>query len=209
MSPTFVTLPLEIRNEIYSHVFDYTVIMPDGKANGKRLLWRRPGDSSFFCEGYYPNCFLALLEVSHQVLNEAATCFYSNTRFCGDWHQIAAFVKGIGARRRELIRSVEINHRASTVFRFDQDDTLELLGALPRLRTVCITASVPDFARLRDQLIQSGIWEIDDTLLPFPGERWRDKYYFSFAEDRGQWTGANFKRTLLPEFSGESGRLRS
>ena len=209
MSPTFVTLPLEIRNKIYSHVFDYPVVMPLSEANGKRRLWGRPSDSSYFCDGLDLNLFFALLKVSHQVLNEAATCFYSNTRFSGEWHQITAFVKGIGARRRELIRSVEINHGASTVFRFDQDDTLELLGALPRLRTVCITASVPDFARLRDQLIQSGIWEIDDTSLPFPREHWRDRYYFTFADHSGQWTGASFKRTLLPESSGGSGRLRS
>ena len=210
MSPTFVTLPLEVRNEIYSHVFDYSHIVPFSEVNGKHRLLRRPGHSSSLREVVDSNRFFALLEVSHQISDEAATCFYSKVRFCGESDQIAAFVKGIGARRRELIRSVEINYRASIVgFLFDQGDNLKLLDALPKLRTACITASVPDFAPVQDQLIQDGIWEIDDTLRPNYEECYNKKYCCYFAEPQAQRTGANFKSALFPESSGESGRLRS
>ena len=212
MSPTFVTLPFEVRNEIYSHVFDYDPITPYVGRNGKRLLfYRLRGHSHDFYAMSDPKSFLALLEVNHEISNEAAAYFYGNMIFRGKWHQITAFIKGIGARRRDMIRTVEIKHPASTGFQFDKDDTLELLGALPKLRTARITAYVPDFTRLQNQLIQGGILEIagkfdicvhnicEGIILSCAERRHRDEYFWSCAKDTTQWTGGNVNHTLLPE----------
>lgn len=209
MSPKFVTLPLEVRNEIYSHVFDYGHFMPSSERYSKRQLVRVPDHSNHSFQSFDADTFLALLEVSHQISNEAATCFYGNVIFWGKYHQIAAFVKGIGARRRDLIRRIEIKHQASTDSQFGENDTLELLGALPKLRTAHITASVRDFTRLQNKLIQSGTWEIDDTLVPTVEDRCRDGYfgqgyYWTCFMDTSQWTRGNFKRTLLSEPPGKS-----
>ena len=207
MSPKFVTLPLEVRNEIYSHVFDYGHFMPSSERCCKRQLVRFSHHSDNVFQRFNADTFLALLEVSHQISNEAATCFYGNVIFWGECHQIAAFVKGIGARRRDLIRRVEIKHLASTDSQFGVDDTLELLAALPKLRTARITAWNRDFARLQKQLIQSGTWEIDDTLVSFVEklrQRRRDICFWPWAINIILWTGGNFKRTLLPESPGGS-----
>ena len=64
------------------------------------------------------------------------TYFYANTRFEGEWSQIAAFVKGIAARRRDMIRSLEISHPSPTAFGSEGAEVLELLSALANLRIV-------------------------------------------------------------------------
>ena len=117
-----------------------------------------------------------------------------------------------------MIRTVEIKHPASTNFQFDKDDTLELLRALPKLRTARITASVPDFTRLQNQLIQGGILEIagkfdiyvhntyHGIMLSTGEARYRDEYFWSCAKDTIQWTGGDLNHTSLPE---SPGRWRS
>ena len=222
MSPNFVTLPLEVRNEIYSHVFDYDPITPYIGRNGKRLLFHRlRGHSDDFYAISDPKSFLALLEVNHKISNEAAAYFYGNMIFRGKWPQITAFIKGIGTRRRDMIRTVEIKHLALTDFQFDKDDTLELLGALPKLRTAHITTSVRDFRRLQNQLIQGGILEIAgkfdicvhntyEGIIRSCAERterrFRDEHFWSCAKNTTQWTGGNLNHTLFPE---SPGRWRS
>ena len=108
-------------------------------------------------DGFYnvsnPQATLALLCVDHQISDEAATYFYTNTRSEGEWSQIAALVKGIGARRRDMIRSLEISHPYSMAFGSDGAEILELLSALASLRMVRIAASVPDWTRLQTELI--------------------------------------------------------
>ena len=204
--PKFVTLPLEVRNEIYSHVFHYSYMIPyiEGKANLHLFCVPVHNGHDYLSELSNADKFLALLEVSHQISIEAATYFYGNTIFCGEYHRIAAFVKSIDARRRDLIKRVEIRHLASKRSRFGEDDTLELLRALPKLRTARITASVRDFTRFQNRIIQSGTWEIDDTLVSTAEkrrQRCRDAYSWAY---RTQWKGGNFKRTLLPESPGKS-----
>ena len=225
MSPTFVTLPPEIRNEIYSHVFNYDPIRPHIAANGKRLLFHSLHRySPDFFAASDPRLFLALLEVNHQILDEAETYFYSNMVFCATPQQISAFIKGIGARRRNMIRRVEIRQSISGSSQFDNRDTLELLGTLPKLRTVHITASVRDFTCLQNELIQEGILKIAGKFdifvhtscggLPpaFLGysmstaeRRYSADYLWSCAKGTNQWTERNLHRTILPEPPGNPG----
>ena len=202
MSPNFVTLPLEIRNEIYSHVFHYRHIRPYRAIYGRMLHFSSRRDDLF--GPLNPKTFFALLEVSHQISNEAATFFYSNIRFCGGLQHIAAFVKGIGARRRDLIRRVEIKHRSPTDSQF-RDDIRGLLGALPKLRTARIVASVHDFTRLQNQLIQSDIWQIDDMSLSNGKRVCGDVYLKWSAMVITRRKGGSFNRNLLPAPPGESG----
>ena len=202
MSPNFLTLPFEVRYEIYSHVFDYDSIWPHVGSDGRRLLFhgqRRPKYIDSYYALFDPKSLLALLEVNHAISDEAAAYFYGNIGFNGTWHAIAAFIKGIGARRRDLIRNVKIFAPTSQGFQFDKDDTLELLGALPKLRTARITASVPDFMRLQNQLIQGGISEIAGRF-DICVHNTCGGMTLSCAKDTIQWTGSKLNQTLLPPF---------
>ena len=208
-----------MRNEIYRYVFDYDFVIPLILSGGKRLLVHCPRDHN---DGFYemtdPNLSLALLEVSHEISDEAATYFYANMHFRGKWCQITAFVKGLSARRRTMIRSVEIKHPPLTKFEFDNGETLELLKGLASLRTVYIAASVFDFTRLQNQLIQGGILKIagkfdicvhniyDDVTQAIlgpsgssDGARYTDEYIWSCAKGTTQWTGGDLNRTLTSE----------
>ena len=101
MSPTFTTLPLEIRNEIYSHVFDFHSVtpvivdshslMPVIGACGEALLVycrsdcnRPPYISEGYCEHSDPKLLLALLEVNQKISYEATLYFYANKTFHGE-----------------------------------------------------------------------------------------------------------------------------
>lgn len=148
MLPTFTTLPLEIRNEIYSHIFKCDYISMIESARKRWLLVPQSKPRNGFYNVSYPQATLALLCVDHQISDKAATYFYANTRFEGEWSQIAAFVKGIAARRRDMIRSLEISHPYPTAFGSEGAEVLELLSVLANLRIVRIAASKPDWTRL-------------------------------------------------------------
>lgn len=139
--------------EIHSHVFkcDYISMI-----ESTRKRWLLVSHRNGFYNVSYPQATLALLCVDHQISDEAATYFYANTRFEGEWSQIAAFVKGIAARRRDMIRSLEISHPYPTAFGSEGAEVLELLSALANLRIVRIAASKPDWTRLQTELIRGG-----------------------------------------------------
>ena len=212
MAPTFTTLPLEIRHEIYRHVFDYDFITPQAGKYSRRLIFHPPPERYHgFTEKSNPQILLALLSVSQQVSIEAQAFFYGNTQFRGKRFQIVAFIKGIGPRRRDAVRSVTVSHPASLAFRFDNGETLEMLGLLPNLRTLRITASVRDFTRLQNDFVQGGLLKLagkldievcnvlDDcklNLLGSPaGVRYRDEYIWSCAKDTTEWTGGELIRS--------------
>ncbi|CAD6592422.1 MAG: hypothetical protein ASARMPREDX12_006079 [Alectoria sarmentosa] len=219
MSPAFTTLPLEIRNQIYSHVFDFDRIRPVVEGDfRKRLLFHslpklRPSEDVYLKND--AQHILALLFVNHQISDEAASHFYGKTKFCGYWREVADFVNGIGARRRNLVRSVEISHPSWLAFDFKNNDFFELLGGLANLRMVRITASVLDFTHLKNEFIQGRILELagkvdisvyssccinkpsDST--PPVGQYYKDSYLWSCAKDTTQWTGGERIRTLTAQ----------
>ncbi|CAF9932698.1 MAG: hypothetical protein ALECFALPRED_005359 [Alectoria fallacina] len=219
MSPSFTTLPLEIRNQIYSHVFDFDRIRPFAGNLRKRLLFHSlPKPSEDFYLKNDAQHILALLFVNHQSSDEAASYFYGKTRFCGCWREVADFVKGIGARRRNLVRDVEISHPSWLAFVFKKNESFKLLGGLANLRTVRITASVPDFTHLKNEFIQGRILElagkVDISVYNFcgvkklsdstpPGQYYKDSYLWSCAKDTTQWTGGERIRTLTAQYSEE------
>ena len=148
MPLSFTTLPLEIRNMIYSHVFHH-----------ESITIRSTPQHWFFISGphersvsYYqaPDPFLALLHTCQQISDEAAAYFYHNTTFCGEWPRLRAFITGIGACRRDQIRSVEILYTNLQKSVFDDDRVFELLGRLPSLRRVRIATSCFGLTRLQD-----------------------------------------------------------
>lgn len=219
MSQIFTTLPLEVRNEIYSHVFHYDSITPKNNNTGKLLhLNTRPelDDTFLLYKTSDPQKFLALLCVNHQISDEAAAFFYGKTNFHGEWHEVAAFIKGIGAHRRDMIRSVEISHPVWLAFAFDKDENFELLSGLPNLRRVRIAASVPDFTHLQNELIRGGILELAGKFdigvyntcnerklsdaTPPVSQFYTDRYVWSCARGTTQWTGGERIRTIIAQF---------
>lgn len=212
MSPTFITLPLEVRNMIYGYVFDYDFVTPHvGKKGMPRFLHPTGCSDGFYflCD---PQNTLALLSLNRQISDEAAPCFYGMVKFRGKCRQIAAFIEGVGTRRRDMIRSVEISHPVSLEpgFHFDNGKTFELLGALPSLRTVRIVSSVRDFTRLQLELIRIGILNlagkcdvvVEDTFydrIPSSVDCYRNEYVWRCAKGTTQWTGGDLNRTSIPK----------
>lgn len=221
MSPNLTTLPLEVRNEIYGHLFKHESITPFTNKTGKLLYLNtlpKHDDSFLLFKASHPQKFLALLLVNRQISDEAATFFYAKTKFHGKWFDVVAFVKGIGARRRDMIRSVEISHPAGLNFVFEKDEDLEMLsGLLPNLRTLRITAWAPDFTRLQNQLIQGGILKLAgkidisvcntdiDTLVTKTKrpvwQKYKDRHEWRCAKGTTQWTGGKRVRTIVAKFN--------
>ena len=111
MSPSFTTLPLEIRHKIYGDVFNYQHISPTGSLSfgGTKYAVRH---FQLPCKATYsegnPNKVLALLLVNRQISDEAALYFYGNTKFNAELQNMIWFLEGVGTRRRNIIRRVEI-----------------------------------------------------------------------------------------------------
>ena len=205
MPPNFTSLPPELRNEIYSHVFNY----------GSNTLW--VGNGGRFYKTMYDTKYLrqplALLAVNHQISDEAAACFYGKIRFRGEWPLMADFLQGIGAWRRDMIRSVSI---WSLYDGLDAaGEVFELLSALPSLRIVRIDAAAEDFTGLQNILIQGGILKLVGKVaidvhntynkvalidLP-PGvlPLYTDRYVWSCARGTTQWTGGERIRTFIKQ----------
>lgn len=157
----FTTLPMEIRNLVYGHVFDFTSITLQPGGTGKSLLLTPlPGRDDGFYNMSDPSEILALFFINSQISDEAAIFFYGKMHFTGQWREIRNFVNGIGPLRRAVVRNVEISRTASLPFDFDGGENLELLTRLPSLRKVRITASVQSFSGLIDELFGGGLMEI-------------------------------------------------
>ena len=222
MSSRFTTLPLEIRSEIYSHVFRYDSIMPLSYHTEKRLLLSPlPQRTDGFCGKFDPQHILAILYVNHQISDEAVAHLYGKTTFRGEWGMITAFVKGIGARRRDIIRSVAISEPDLLASPFDDGDTFELLRRLPSLRKFRVSTSVGDFTQLQNELVRRGILELAGTVditvrntygettlsssTPPVRQMYLDTYVWRCARGTTQWTGGECVQKPRCMFNGKIG----
>ena len=215
MPTTLTTLPLEVRNEIYAFVFDHDRLTPRDDTPGRLC-------KSFQCEqgqsGPYPwgedllsQQNLALLSVSQQISHEAAAYFYGKTIFQGTWPLIAAFVKGIGAQRRNLIRTIEIDWEQSL---FEDDESLDMLAELTSLRTVHIYGIAMDLTHLQNNtipgcilgLVGKVVIDISITVcghclsdsIPPVHQLYSDEYTWSCARNTAQWTSGEPIRCTFP-----------
>ena len=205
MPTTFTTLPLEVRNEIYTFVFDHDRLSPSDSAPGRLCKSFEYEHTPRGCRPWVtdlpPQQILALLSVNQQVSDEAAAYFYGKTIFYGDWPLIAAFVKGIGAQRRNMITRIRIDCKQSL---FKDDENLDMLAELPKLRTVRIYAITADFTHLKNDAIPGcisglvGKADIDistytfddclrDTKSPV-GQLYSNGYTWRCARNTAQWT---------------------
>ena len=213
MPTTLTTLPLEVRNEIYSFVFDYghlTVRDDDPGCLLRTFRYEYSYSGSHpWGKHFYPQQILALLSVSQQLSDEAAAYFYGKTIFRGTWPLIAAFIKGIGAQRRNMIRRVEIDWGQSL---FKGGEDLDMLAELTSLRTVHIYALKSHFKRLQKKSIPGCILGLagkvdiaifvningdglSDTIPPLYTV-YSDEYTWSCARNTAQWTGGEPIRIL-------------
>ena len=215
MPTILTTLPLEVRNEIYAIVFDHECLTPLDDTSGRRCksFQYEQGQTGPFPwgEDLLPQQILALLSVSRQISHEAAAYFYDKTIFKGDWPIIAAFVKGIGAQRRNMIRTIEIDWEQSL---FEVDESLDMLAELTSLRTVHIYGPTTDFKQLQEKLIPecvSGlVGKVDINVsvnvygecmsddIPPIHQMYSDEYTWSCARDTAQWTGGEPIRCTFP-----------
>ena len=102
--PPILLMPLELRNQIYSYVYDCKYATPvTTRENGSRLFWT---------DHFYESITLTLLLVNRQISEEAAAIFYSKTNFKGNMDLILSFIKGIGATKANLLTQIEICHWA-------------------------------------------------------------------------------------------------
>lgn len=172
MSPTFTTLPWEIRNEIYSYVFDKKEISIVTYKQITRKFWlvnplpKRTEDfhgvsdpqnylalllakrTELFHGASDPQKTLALLLVNHQISDEAAAYFYHKMLFRGTWAALRPFIKGIGAYRRDMIKSVEITRTDSIISVFKHNEAFQLLSELPSLRNLRVAITGMEFFSL-------------------------------------------------------------
>ena len=152
-------------------------------------------------EYLFPELNLALLSVSQQISHEAAAYFYGKTIFQGTWPLIAAFVKGIGAQRRNMIRTIRLNWEQSL---FKDDESLDMLAELKSLRTVHIYGITTDFTQLQNDTVPGcisglvGKVDIDisvytsgdglsDTIPPVQ-QIYSEEHTWSCARNTAQWT---------------------
>ena len=215
MPTTFTTLPLEVRNDIYSFVFDHGCLTPLEDApwgwykSFQCISGHREPDPG--TEYLFPQQILALLSVSQQVSDEAAAYFYGKTIFEGTWPLIAAFVKGIGAQRRNMIRTIVINWHQSL---FKDDESLDMLAELTSLRTVHIYGITTDFTHLQNEAIPGcilglvGKVDIDISVytsgdclsdtIPVIHQIYSDEHTWSCARNTAQWTCGEPIRCTIP-----------
>ena len=161
-----MTLPPELRTQVYSNVFDYKSINVRTVHGEKRFVWTSFPDlehhffhTSFpdlehhFFHTSAPNKVLALLLVNHQISDEAAPYFYAKTKFSGLPGELIDFVNYIGSRRRSMIKKIKIvsdncsrfSSRFSSRRKFEPE-VLDLLSTLHNLSTVQLDFQPGTFA---------------------------------------------------------------
>lgn len=165
MSPSFTTLPLEIRHKIYGVVFNCQSILPTSSVlleRSKALCSELSSkvNDGFYCKEY-PQIVLALLLVNRQISDEAALYFYGKTTFRAElWHMIR-FLKGVGIRRRNIIRRVEIVHEQQLRNTPGEQKIFDLLCTMDSLQMIRLELFERlDFVVLQQLLIDFGILQL-------------------------------------------------
>lgn len=151
MSPTFTTLPWEVRNEIYGYVFNYDNVTIRTVKPSTTKLWLLnlpPKRTGGFHGISTPQITLPLLHVNHQIYKEAAAYFYHKMLFRGTWSELGPFIKGIGTYRRNMIKSVEISDTDSTISVYKHNEAFQLLSGLPSLRRLRVAIDGIEFFNL-------------------------------------------------------------
>lgn len=148
-SPTFSTLPREIRDRIYDFVWDLgqTVSPSLSLLRGVYDFNNLPAD-----------VVLALLRVNHQISSEAASTFYGKRKFYLSLNLLSPFLEGI-ALRRHLIKDVEVHDQYNFRFPFQ---TFELFQDMDALRSFTMTIKQEPFNIFQERLADSGIYKITD-----------------------------------------------
>ncbi|CAD6593585.1 MAG: hypothetical protein ASARMPRED_007687 [Alectoria sarmentosa] len=159
-SPTFMSLPLEIRNRIYDFVWDLGQMVSisgwSSKYVPRSLRKIHPFDSNS------ADVTLALLHVNHQISAEAASTFYGKRKFYFGPNQLMPFLKGI-VLRRHLIREVEVMETSSFDLRFPPQ-AFDLLRNLDRLRSFTMIINTKPFEYVHRHLVNAGIYRLTDRL---------------------------------------------
>lgn len=152
-SPTFTTLPREIRDRIYDFVWDL------GKTVSPKL-WSQRCVRGF--ENFPTDVVLALLRVNHQISAEATSTFYGKRKFKYPFlagHRTHKFI----ALRGHLIKAFEMYFNPSHMcWNCPQTfDTLQVMDAL-RSFTIWIAHETPK--NILEYLAGSGIYKLVDRM---------------------------------------------
>ena len=148
---SFIDLPLEMRDLVYDYVFEGISVDVYEAHSGrrtrpkKRLAFnqtKQPG--KHFPPSYHPRDVLALLLVSSQISKEAGLRFYGNKTFAGTLAIMYSFLRGIGSRRLNIIRTIELISQLAINEIHEPFRLYDLLGTLQNLQKVYITVSKPE-----------------------------------------------------------------
>ena len=161
MPPTFTTLPLEIRNDIYGRVYGHAVPMIQLEPLDTFVCMTRvcsdKRDKDWYTQ-WYTQSRLPLLLVNRQISDEAAAVVYRKIKIfptnCQTRH---AFCR-IGARYLKYVQVVDF--LLMEVVREVVEDAcraFEVLDNLPNLRSIRVIVVASEVPILQDALDQGSV----------------------------------------------------
>ncbi len=155
-SPTFTTLPREIRDYIYELIWESGQIVSPSGWRSDHLPFLSPKLHPF--DSCSADATLALLHVNHQISAEAAPVFYGKRTFSSHPRDLASFLTGISLRRH-LIKHIELSD-----FKDIPRGWFDLLRSLGGLRSLTISVKYGPFEIARGYLVRLGIYELTNCV---------------------------------------------
>ena len=183
-SSPFLSLPREIRDQVYGWVFTFRCDSIGPTNRGKMIIEEsdeatKPLVRGFvFCGGgsnplsqfkcsYFPRArkLLGLTLVNRQISAEAVASFYGTLVFSenpSSKSSLSYFIKGIGATRRYFIKTIELTNRFMVRdYDFSLDfGIFDLLCTLSNLQKLIIEPSIHDLGQLWEILMSGGVHKL-------------------------------------------------
>ena len=151
-SPTFTTLPREIRDLVYDFLWDFEQIITP--TTSEYAVSR----SLYLFDHSVPEITLALLRVNHQLLAEAAPTFYGKRTFRLMSHVLVPFLQGV-SRHRHLIKDLQVLETTPLPSR-----AFDILPTLAGLRSFTIVLEGQRLREVLKYLLCTGMDQLADTI---------------------------------------------
>ena len=160
MPPTFTTLPFEIRNDIYDHVFG-NALPTIHVESADTFVGMNCVASGITGEEWHQQSRLGLLLVNHQISDEAAAVGYRKIKIFSTNRQTANAFCRIGARYLRFIQVVDFCFM-EVVQEVVEDAcrAFEVLNTLPNLRRIYVLVRPKEIPILQDALDQGSVKDL-------------------------------------------------
>ena len=160
-SPTFATLPREIRDRIYDFVWDLGQAVASSRLSSMHML--RSMRSSLPFDSIPFDLILALLRVNHQISAEAASTFYGKRKFYSFPDRLIYFLELIPLHRH-LIKDIEVLGYLGLQTRFPPQ-TFDCLQNLNGLRSLTVRFNGVFSHHLQQHLVEAGIHRLTERIV--------------------------------------------